>query len=243
MFSLRRLVVPVRRLHSSSKSLCKSSKDTPGSEGSTGESSEITQRESSRKPTNRPTSSPLITVDQSFIEDVSKSTDRGWSADKFDKTGIFDHGVYISTYSSVGFRLNHGFVVLGPIAVFPRSIFSWNVSDFHDINDDSLCLFHLVQPKLETLLISLGDVAVPKEVVRSILELTRKHSINVHILSTEQACNTFNFLNQQGKMVAAAMIPPRVIHFSDDDIVSTQARDGEFATSDSMHLLKPLKKK
>lgn len=243
MFSLRRLIAPVRRLHSSSNSFCKSSKGTPGSpDSSTSESGEIAQRESSLKPVNRPTSNSILSVDH-FIENVATSPDRGWSVEKFDKAGIFDYGVYISTYTTVGFRLNQGFVVLGPVAVFPRSIISWNVSNVDDINEDSLCLFHLVQPKLETLLISVGDVAVPKETVRCILDLTRKHNINVQILSTEQACNTFNFLNQQGKMVAAAMIPPRAIYFSDDDVVATQARDREFGTFDSMHLLTSHKKK
>ena len=38
-----------------------------------------------------------------------------------------DGGIFIDAYSNQGFRLNTGFRVIGPCAVFPRSILHWNV--------------------------------------------------------------------------------------------------------------------
>ena len=36
--------------------------------------------------------------------------------------------VMIDTFSTIGFRLNTGIQVLGPCALFPKSVLHWNVS-------------------------------------------------------------------------------------------------------------------
>lgn len=184
-------------------------------------------------------SSQIITTDQNLVDTINKSSKNLWNEKKFDQNNFFEHGIYLNSYSSLGFRLNHGFKIIGPIALFPCSVYSWNVGNLNDVNEDSLCLFHLVQPKIETLIVSLGDITpIPNEIISSILKITQKYQINVEILTTQQACTTFNFLNQQGKMVAAAMIPPRNIQLTDDDIIVTQSRAEELATSKSLHLIK-----
>lgn len=38
-----------------------------------------------------------------------------------------DQGIFVDTYSTVGFRLNSGIRIMGPCAVFPRSVLHWNV--------------------------------------------------------------------------------------------------------------------
>ena len=38
-----------------------------------------------------------------------------------------DEGMFIQTYSPMGFKLTNGIRVIGPCAVFPRSILHWNV--------------------------------------------------------------------------------------------------------------------
>lgn len=38
--------------------------------------------------------------------------------------------LYINAFSSMGFTLNSGTKVFGPIAVFPKSILHWNVSSY-----------------------------------------------------------------------------------------------------------------
>jgi len=40
-------------------------------------------------------------------------------------------GMCISGFSSLGFLLNNGLRVIGPCAVFPRSILQWNVRLIH----------------------------------------------------------------------------------------------------------------
>jgi len=39
-----------------------------------------------------------------------------------------DQGIFIDSYSNMGFRLSSGIRVFGPCAVFPRSLLHWNVS-------------------------------------------------------------------------------------------------------------------
>ena len=38
--------------------------------------------------------------------------------------------------------------VLGPMAIFPRTVLSWNVGNVNAINEDSLLLFCLIEPKI-----------------------------------------------------------------------------------------------
>ena len=43
---------------------------------------------------------------------------------------LLEDYLQIDRYSASGFVLNNGFRVIGPCAVFPKSILSWNVSVF-----------------------------------------------------------------------------------------------------------------
>lgn len=96
----------------------------------------------------------------------------------------------------------------------------------------------MVQPKMDTVIIGIGDKPVTAKIAKAILEMTRKYGINIEILTTEVACTTFNFLNQQGRMVGAALVPPRNIKISDHDVIATADRDGKLFRAEEMDLLK-----
>lgn len=134
-----------------------------------------------------------------------------------------------------GFRLNN-IKTLGPVALFPRAAYPWYIAKLEDINEQSLCIFYLVKPKIDTLIIGTGDQEVPKSVVRTILDVTRKHRINIEILSTDLACTTFNFLQTQDRMVGAALVPPLFINFDAEDLAATQARDGKLFSMEKMSI-------
>lgn len=57
-------------------------------------------------------------------------------------------GIINKCLLQVGFRLNNGMYVLGPMAIFPRTVLSWNVGNVHAVNEDSLTLFCLLEPKI-----------------------------------------------------------------------------------------------
>lgn len=81
--------------------------------------------------------------------------------------------------------MNQTVQVIGPIIVFPRTVFSWHVESVERINSDSLMLFSLVQPRIETLIIGTGEHESTSHIGKSILEIAHKHKINVEILTTE----------------------------------------------------------
>lgn len=51
-------------------------------------------------------------------------------------------------FFQVGFRLSNGVYCAGPIALFSRSVLSWDVEGPYDITPESLSLFTRLEPKL-----------------------------------------------------------------------------------------------
>ncbi|KAK4879470.1 hypothetical protein RN001_007616 [Aquatica leii] len=134
-----------------------------------------------------------------------------------------DLGLLINGFSQVGFRLNNNMTVLGPMAIFPRTVLSWNVGTVKDITEESLSLFTILEPALEILVIGIGD-RFDRHLQRSLFEFMKKYKMNVEILPTEHACSTFNFLNSEARYVAGAMIPPQNFQTSDDDVYKSKTR-------------------
>ncbi|XP_049838750.1 NADH dehydrogenase [ubiquinone] 1 alpha subcomplex assembly factor 3 [Schistocerca gregaria] len=136
----------------------------------------------------------------------------------------FDLGLMINSYSQMGFRLNNGLFIVGPMAIFPKSVLSWNVSGPDEINEDSLCLFFLLEPKIDLLVLGIGDATYDINLRKRVADIVKQHRINLEVLPTERACSTFNFLNAEGRYVAGALIPPVHIRPTDDDVRITKLR-------------------
>ncbi|CAK6955489.1 NADH dehydrogenase 1 alpha subcomplex assembly factor 3 [Scomber japonicus] [Scomber scombrus] len=58
-----------------------------------------------------------------------------------------DSGVMINSYSSRGFNID-GNRVFGPCAVLPPAILQWNVGSYKDITEESVSLFHMLEPRI-----------------------------------------------------------------------------------------------
>ncbi|ESO89862.1 hypothetical protein LOTGIDRAFT_192388, partial [Lottia gigantea] len=114
--------------------------------------------------------------------------------------------IYIEKFNQLGFKLMNGFRVLGPAVFFPRSVLGWKVKNSTDINENSLSLFPLLAPKLDLLIVGIGDPGSQFDM--NIIKYLRSNRISLEILPTEQAIPTFNFLNSERRNVAAALIPP-----------------------------------
>lgn len=84
----------------------------------------------------------------------SSRNESGFTDSSYTKTTIQkftqDEGIplQISAYSEFGFTLNQKIQVLGPMIIFPKTIYSWNVADVNEINGNSLLLFKMLDPKL-----------------------------------------------------------------------------------------------
>ncbi|XP_033222476.1 NADH dehydrogenase [ubiquinone] 1 alpha subcomplex assembly factor 3 [Belonocnema kinseyi] len=122
------------------------------------------------------------------------------------------NGFLINAFSEHGFTLSAGFNVIGPIIVFPRTFLSWNIAASSDMNAESLCLFNVLEPQLDMLIIGL-DMQYPAHApfLCDLRAWLKKTKINAEILPIKHAIPTYNFLAAEGRFVAAALVPPK--HF------------------------------
>ncbi|KAG7261904.1 hypothetical protein CRUP_026433 [Coryphaenoides rupestris] len=116
-------------------------------------------------------------------------------------------GVMIHSCSPKGFTIDDN-KVFGPCAVLPPAILQWNVGSHKDISEESVSLFHLLEPRIEILI--LGTGARVERINPKVLALLRSKGISVEVQDTANACATFNFLISERRLVAAALIPPSV---------------------------------
>jgi len=119
--------------------------------------------------------------------------------------------IYVTSYTTHGLKLSNNFTVFGPCILFPRTILSWNVASARDITPESLVLFSLLEPRLDCLVIGVGDGSIQPPNPPELIGYCRRLGINLEILNTEEACATFNFLNGERRHVAAAIVPPNNI--------------------------------
>lgn len=110
------------------------------------------------------------------------------------------------------------------VFLFNRSVLSWNVGTLTDINEETLSLFCALEPKVDILVLGIGDQKADVKFYADLLKITRKYKMNLEILSTEQACATFNFLNAEGRSVAGGFIPPEKVVVSDNDLLESKIR-------------------
>lgn len=140
---------------------------------------------------------------------------------------IEDH-IMIKSFSQTSFLLHNDRIrIIGPAVFFPREVLHWNVKDFKDIDEASLSLFTLLDPKVDILLIGVGHKV--ERLSQEAMNYLRGNKINFEILTTEKACALFNFLNGEKRQVVAAMIPPVVIEDSmmlpeDTDTITFQQK-------------------
>uniref|UniRef100_A0A7N6BJB8 NADH dehydrogenase [ubiquinone] 1 alpha subcomplex assembly factor 3 n=2 Tax=Anabas testudineus TaxID=64144 RepID=A0A7N6BJB8_ANATE len=116
-------------------------------------------------------------------------------------------GALIHSYSPRGFNID-GNKVFGPCAVLPPAILQWKVGSYKDITEESVSLFHMLEPKIEILVLGTGSRL--ERINPSVLALLRSKGIAVEVQDTPNACATFNFLTSERRVAAAGLIPPSV---------------------------------
>ena len=111
----------------------------------------------------------------------------------------------------------------------------WNVEGPEDITEESLSLFTILDPKIDVLIVGYGDNTPVggKEAKKvfpvdpKIILKMRQKGVNMELLTTENAIATYNYLVEEGRVVAAALIPPNHVRVKDQDIVDTKAKRKE----------------
>ncbi|XAR63317.1 hypothetical protein NMG60_11023214 [Bertholletia excelsa] len=107
-------------------------------------------------------------------------------------------------YTDEGFTVN-GVTYEGSVLCVGNLITSWSPKRFTEINADSLSMFRIVRPIPEILLLGCGRHIhqVDPEVKRFILSTGMK----LEALDSRNAASTYNILNEEGRIVAAALLP------------------------------------
>jgi NADH dehydrogenase [ubiquinone] 1 alpha subcomplex assembly factor 3 len=138
-------------------------------------------------------------------QDLEKSAQRKHSLEEFDLfSGSSKPLVQINGYNDYGFLFNVDDAVMGSVIVFRDGFFSWNVKTFEEITIESLTPIWLHHPLPNLLLVGCGDRV--QWFKSEIVEYLLKKGVIVEMLRTPTAASTFNILNQEERLVAAALI-------------------------------------
>ncbi|XP_019463472.1 PREDICTED: NADH dehydrogenase [ubiquinone] 1 alpha subcomplex assembly factor 3-like [Lupinus angustifolius] len=107
-------------------------------------------------------------------------------------------------YTDTGFTIN-GVQYEGSLLCVGNLVLSWKPNKFSDITPHSLSLFQVVRPIPEILIIGCGRNIqhVDPEVRRFI----RSTGIKLEVVDSRNASSTYNILNEEGRVVAAAVLP------------------------------------
>ncbi|KAL4084848.1 hypothetical protein QTP88_027730 [Uroleucon formosanum] len=147
-------------------------------------------------------------------------------------------GIMISAYSQYGFRLNNGFVVLGPVVCFSNSIMAWCVNDDRDVGVDSLSMLFHLEPAPSVIVLGLGNGPQRnqrdnnhhqlqlnrRQLDKVVWAAARQYGCTVEVLPVDAALATYNFIISEGRHAAGLFIPPRFIPSLDDDAITANAR-------------------
>ncbi|XP_046844019.1 NADH dehydrogenase [ubiquinone] 1 alpha subcomplex assembly factor 3-like [Xenia sp. Carnegie-2017] len=115
---------------------------------------------------------------------------------------------YITRYGPKGFVV-HGSRVLGSLAILPGLFLNWKVKNATEICLSNLELFTVIKPPIDIIVVGTGDKVV--RLHEDIHKEMRKKRIALEVQDTANACATYNFLLQEGRVTGAALIPPTML--------------------------------
>ncbi|KAK7696190.1 hypothetical protein QCA50_000841 [Cerrena zonata] len=115
--------------------------------------------------------------------------------------------VLINTVSQEGIQLADGLVIPSACIFLEGKTFLWDVPPtlWDKWTPEHFEIFDVVVPKPELLLLGTGPrVQLPPSPIRQYLA---KIGVQVDFMDTKNACSTYNLLTEEGRRVAAALLP------------------------------------
>ena len=82
---------------------------------------------------------------------------------------------------------------------------SWSPKKFSEITADSLSIFKTVWPISEILILGCGRYIEPLD--PALRRFIRSTGMKLEVLDSRNAASTYNILNEEGRIVAAALLP------------------------------------
>ncbi|KAH7849636.1 hypothetical protein Vadar_020773 [Vaccinium darrowii] len=107
-------------------------------------------------------------------------------------------------YTDEGFTVN-GVSYEGGVLCVGNLITSWSPKKFSDITVDSLSMFQIVRPIPEIFILGCGrNIQLVNPELRRFIRST---GMKLEALDSRNASSTYNILNEEGRIVAAALLP------------------------------------
>ncbi|KAG6630476.1 NADH dehydrogenase [ubiquinone] 1 alpha subcomplex assembly factor 3 isoform X1 [Carya illinoinensis] len=107
-------------------------------------------------------------------------------------------------YTDTGFTVN-GVDYEGSLLCIGNLLMSWAPKKFSEITPDSLSIFQTVRTIPEILILGCGRYIEP--VVPELRSFIRSTGMKLEVLDSRNAASTYNILNEEGRIVAAAFLP------------------------------------
>ncbi|KAG7946000.1 hypothetical protein I3843_14G016000 [Carya illinoinensis] len=107
-------------------------------------------------------------------------------------------------YTETGFTVN-GVDYEGSLLCVGNLLMSWAPKKFPEITPDSLSIFRTVRPIPEILILGCGRHIEP--VGPELRRFVRSIGMKLEVLDSRNATSTYNILNEEGRIVAAALLP------------------------------------
>ncbi|XXG43737.1 hypothetical protein AAC387_Pa01g3707 [Persea americana] len=107
-------------------------------------------------------------------------------------------------YSDTGFTVN-GVDYEGSVLVYEKLIMSWSPKKISEITQESLSIFKILKPVPDILLLGCGRYIEPID--PELRRFLRSTGMKLEVIDSRNAASTFNILNEEGRMVAAALLP------------------------------------
>lgn len=107
-------------------------------------------------------------------------------------------------FTDTGFTVN-GDNYEGSLLCVGNLLMSWSPKKFSEINAESLSIFQIVRPIPEILIIGTGGQI--QQVDPELRRYIRSTGMKLEAVDSRNAVSTYNILNEEGRIVAAALLP------------------------------------
>lgn len=110
-------------------------------------------------------------------------------------------------YTDTGFTVN-GVQYEGSLLCIGNLLMSWSPKKFSEITSNSLSIFQLVRPIPEILILGCGRYIEPVD--PDLRQFILSTGMKLEAVDSRNAASTYNILNEEGRIVAAAILPYEV---------------------------------
>ncbi|KAJ4958817.1 hypothetical protein NE237_025928 [Protea cynaroides] len=115
-----------------------------------------------------------------------------------------DDRLCFQSVTDTGFLVN-GVNYEGSLLCVGNLLLSWSPKKFSEITADSLSIFQILKPTPEILIIGSGKHIQPVD--PELRRFIKSTGLKMESVDSRNAASTYNILNEEGRVVAAALLP------------------------------------